>query len=107
MTSGRQPAELVETGLLTNPVHVLDLSFILPLQVLAGVTLWRGKARGYLLAPAILAFVTLMAGSIAFLVVMMVRHGVSSGGAAVAIAMAALAAAAFLLLAWMRRSVRA
>jgi len=35
----RHPATLAETGLWTNPVHVLDLAFLLPAMVLTGVLL--------------------------------------------------------------------
>ncbi|HEU0031964.1 MAG TPA: hypothetical protein VFQ53_15130 [Kofleriaceae bacterium] len=88
---GREPAALVATGLFTNPVHVLDLSFILPLHVLAGVLVWRRRALGAVLAPVVLAFGALMAASIAVLVV-------AEGGTAVAIAMGLVALASIALL---------
>ncbi len=59
-----RPASLAETGLFTNPVHVIDLSFVLPAHVIAGVLLWRGRARGEVLAPVLLAFGVLMSASI-------------------------------------------
>ncbi len=102
---GRDPQELVDTGLFTNPIHVLDLSFILPLHVLAGVWLWRRRANGVALAAVMLAFGILMAGSIGFLVVMMEVAAVSGGGVPVAIAMGAVTLASFGLLAWLLRSV--
>jgi hypothetical protein len=54
MIDGTPGAELRDTGLLTNPVHVLDLAFFLPASMLAGVLLRRGRAWGHCLAPVML-----------------------------------------------------
>jgi hypothetical protein len=83
--TGEPPAELRDTGLLTNPVHVLDLSMILPLHVLAGVLLIRRRPLGAPLAAVMLAFGALMATSIAVLMWM-------SAAGPIAIAMAAVGA---------------
>ena len=40
----------------TNPVHVLDLAFFLPVVFAAGVLLLRRNAWGYTLAPGLLVF---------------------------------------------------
>lgn len=53
--TGKPPQELRETGLLTNPVHVLDLALFLPASVLAGILLSRRAAWGYCLAPTVLS----------------------------------------------------
>jgi len=52
--SGDAPEEVVDAGLLTNPVHVLDMAVLLPAMLLAGVCLMRQRAIGYLLAPVVL-----------------------------------------------------
>ena len=110
--TGEPPAELVATGLFTNPIHVIDLAFILPLHLIAGVALWRGRALGFALAPVLLGFGALMTATIAFLAVLMeVRH-VADGGYPIAVAMSVLAALSLALLAWMlstmlRRDLRA
>ncbi|MDQ3365681.1 MAG: hypothetical protein M3680_09675, partial [Myxococcota bacterium] len=102
---GREPPELVQTGLFTNPIHVIDLSFILPLHILAGVMLWRGRALGWVLGPVVLAFDVLMAGSIGFLVVM-VEQATPGAGYGVAIAMGAVALISLGLLIALLRSPR-
>lgn len=61
---GTHPASLDDTGLITNPVHVMDLAFVLPAHILVGVWLWRRRERGELLAPIVLGFGVLMAASI-------------------------------------------
>jgi hypothetical protein len=101
--TGTPPRELVETGLLTNPIHVLDLSFVLPLHVIAGIALLRGRSIGFVLAPALLAFGGLMAGSIAFLQAFLELRGVTTGGMPIAIAMAGLAVLSIVLLVLMLR----
>jgi hypothetical protein len=53
--SNTPPKALRDTGRITNPVHVLDLSLFLPALAIAGVLLWRRRALGYCLAPVLLA----------------------------------------------------
>ena len=85
------PSEtLVETGLFTNPVHVIDLAFVLPLHVLAGAWLWQHRRVGELLAPIVLAFGLLMSASIGGMMVVM--HVIGAAAAApVTIAMFVIA----------------
>lgn len=97
---GGPPAELVETGLPTNPIHVLDLSFILPLHVIAGLSLWRRRDLGCVLAPALLAFSAMMAASIAFLAL------TSPGGAGVGGVLGTVSATSALLLVLVLRALR-
>lgn len=104
--TGRDPAELVETGLFTNPIHVIDLSFILPLHILAGMMLWRRRPLGYLLAPVVLVFGAFMSASIGLLMIMMESRGVSSGTTPIAIAMACVATATVALTVWMLKTAR-
>ena len=64
VTSGQLPAELRAAGWPMNPVYVLDLGFVLPLLVLAGVRLLRGHPGGIRLAVPLLVFLPLLALSI-------------------------------------------
>ena len=54
------PPSLAETGLLTNPVHVLDLGVVLPAMIVVGVLLRRQRPLGLLLAPVLLVFAVAM-----------------------------------------------
>ncbi|HEY6978647.1 MAG TPA: hypothetical protein VH396_20260, partial [Chitinophagaceae bacterium] len=63
------PHSLVETGLTTNPVQVLDLSVFLPAIFITGVLLLKKKPLGLLLAPVILVFLILMDITIGGLVI--------------------------------------
>ncbi len=72
--SGTVPEALAEAGLVTNPVHVLDLAVFLPAVVLAGVLLVRRRAWGYVLAPALLvAMASLAVGIVSLMAVAAAR----------------------------------
>jgi hypothetical protein len=61
---GNSPDSLNGTTLPTNPVHVLDLSVLLPLAALSGVWLWQRRPWGYLLAGALLTTLTIVGTSV-------------------------------------------
>jgi hypothetical protein len=75
LVHGTVPASVAEAGAATNPVHVIDLSVVLPLHVIAGVSLLRRRPLGFALAPIVLGFGVLMAASIAGLMVVMHHRG--------------------------------
>lgn len=77
MISDRAPASLQAIGLLTNPIHVLDLSIILPGFIITSILLLKKHAFGYLFAPVLLVFATLMDITIAALVVVMEMRGIT------------------------------
>jgi len=60
LLSGAMPQSAAGIGLVTNPVHVLDLGIVLPAFVVGGVALARRRALGYWLAPTMLAFGVVM-----------------------------------------------
>jgi hypothetical protein len=72
--SGEAPESLDRAGLTTNPVHVLDLAFFLPVSMLAGTLLGRGRAWGAVLAPVVLvAMAAIGAGIVALSLVAVAR----------------------------------
>ena len=77
--SGSVPETVAADALLTNPVHVLDYSFYLPLILISGIMLLRRNRIGYFLAPMMLVFELLTDVNIISLsVVTMVRLGTDS-----------------------------
>jgi len=54
LVRGEVPASVVAFGGPTNPVHVLDLAFVLPLCALAAALLWRARAIGAVLGIVLL-----------------------------------------------------
>lgn len=75
------PANLLNTSpanleqLPTNPIHVLDLSIVLPGIFTGGILLIRKKKLGYFLAPIILTFSVLMQLTIGVLMLFLSDHG--------------------------------
>lgn len=69
---GTTPEALEQVGLLTNPVHVLDLAILLPALVTSGLLLARDRPLGYLLAPVMLASTFFLA--LGILSLMIVTH---------------------------------
>ncbi len=59
----------------TNPVHVLDLSIVLPGILISGISLIRNKKVGNLLAPVILSFSMFMELTIGLLMLYLWKHG--------------------------------
>jgi hypothetical protein len=78
LAAGEPPRELKENGLLTNPVHVLDLCFFLPGSVISAILLKKKNSLGYLFAPALTIFCAMMALTISLLVVVMKLNAVAS-----------------------------
>jgi hypothetical protein len=70
------PMSVVETGLFTNGVHVLDLAIILPAIGMTGVLIWKGLSLGFILAPMFLSFFVLMDITIGTLAYVMYRKGI-------------------------------
>ena len=59
LLSNTRPQSLVDMGLPTNPVHILDLSFFLPAGIATGIMLIKKKPLAYTVAPAFLVFLIL------------------------------------------------
>lgn len=77
MINDQAPPSLQAIGLLTNPIHVLDLSLILPGFIVTSILLFKKHAFGYLFAPVLLVFAALMDITIAVLIVVMGQRGAS------------------------------
>lgn len=91
------PQSLIEIGLITNPVHVIDLSVFLPGIFLTGIFLLKKKTIGFILAPVILMFFILMDISIGFLIVLMKLKGIE-GDLTLTFVMSALALFSLMIL---------
>ena len=72
---GTVPAETINAGLVTNPVHVLDLSICLPGIMITGILLLRRHLLGLLLTPVVLSFFILMDLTIAGLMMILKWRG--------------------------------
>jgi hypothetical protein len=59
LLSGRTPQSLLDMGVPTNPVHVLDFAFFLPAAFLTGLWLLRRRPFAFTVAPAFIVFIIL------------------------------------------------
>jgi hypothetical protein len=100
------PQSLIETGLITNPVHVLDLSIFLPGIFIIAVLLLKKRSLGLLLAPVILVFFVLMDITIGGLVIAMKIKGIETGYT-ITLIMSVLAVFSLILLIWYLISINA
>lgn len=99
---GYTPATIVSAGLLTNPVHVIDLSVFLPGTFITGILLFRRHPLSLILAPVLLVFFVLMDATIAvIMIVQFTRLGTANP--IVVVIMAVLALVSGALLSWMLR----
>lgn len=81
LIDGEVPESATEVGSATNPVHVIDLSMMLPLSFLAGVWLLRRRDLGFVFAPVALSALTALAiGILVLAVVANQRDGDAIGG---------------------------
>jgi hypothetical protein len=78
LVRGEPPAELEDAGLITNPVYVLDLAFVLPGILVAGVLLLRNRGPGAVLAPIAASFNVLMTAALIGMMVAMNARGVTA-----------------------------
>jgi len=65
------PKSILENGVLTNPVHVLDISIFLPAFIITAIMLMKKKEIGSLLTPSMLVFGILMSIAIIGMVIVM------------------------------------
>ena len=103
--AGTAPENLFEIGLLTNPVHALDLSVVLPGFIIIGVLLLRKKPLGLLLAPTVLVFMFLMDLTIGGLNIIMRARGLEASYG-ISVVMFVLALVSILLLIKYLRSMK-
>ncbi len=77
--AGQIPARITEAGQLTNPIHVLDLCFLLPAVAIAGILLLRRKPLGFIMAPVLMVTLILIAIEVVTIVFVFYRNGLPLG----------------------------
>jgi hypothetical protein len=70
LVTGHVPRSITAAGLWVNPVHVIDLSLVLPGMMITGIQLVRKKMMGYLFVAPWLVFAALMGASIVATLIM-------------------------------------
>ena len=73
--AGQVPAGAAGAGQFTDPIHMLDLCFLLPALVIAAVLLLRRKDMGFTLAPVLSVVVILISIEVIAMIVAPVAKG--------------------------------
>ena len=105
LVSGTRPRSVSDMNLPTNPVHVLDLAFILPSAVPTGVQLLRRRPFAHTLPPAFLVFLVLTGVPILLTPVVQAAGGAPAAWSIVG-PIGTLTVALSAVLAWLLATVR-
>ena len=99
------PKGIIETGLFTNPVQVIDLSVVLPGFFLTAIFLIKKKPAGLLLVPGVLVFCILMDSTVGWLAFVLNMNGLEAGYS-ITIIMGGLMLLTMVLLIWYLRNMK-
>ena len=102
LLSGHAPKSVTDAGLLTSPVHVLDLAIVLPGFVITAIMLLRRKAVAFILAPALMVFGILMTVAVAGMIGALILKGLATDYVVAAVLVAAAAGFSVLLARYLR-----
>lgn len=106
LVTGQDPAGLADVGLPTNPVHVLDLSFVLPAIFASGWLLWHRRSAGFAFVPVVLGFMVLMGAALGAMAIALYAAHLGTGLALVIVAVIMTGIAATALV-WMLTTMHA
>lgn len=72
------PKDLFESGLFTNPVHVIDIAILIPALIFVGVLLIKKKAVAGILGNTLLSFSIIMNITVGYLAYFMFQNKLTS-----------------------------
>jgi hypothetical protein len=75
LLSGITPQSIIDNGLPTNPVHVLDLSFLLPGLIITGILVLKDNPLGYVITPIFYSYAAMLGLAIIAMVILMAQQG--------------------------------
>jgi NADH:ubiquinone oxidoreductase subunit K len=93
-----------EVGLPVNPIHVLDLVFILPAMIVTSVMLWRRNLLGLFFAVPLMVFAAAMGAAIIGMSIVMRTRGLGHANGVIGLFVVLVALALGLTYACLRRS---
>jgi hypothetical protein len=102
--AGVAPQGLTDVGLPVNPVHVLDLAFVLPAMIVTAWLLWKHHALGVLLTVPLLTFAAAMGAAIIGMSVVMSSRSLAGSGVIIAVFVVLVAIALDLTYLFLRRT---
>jgi hypothetical protein len=105
LLAGKTPQGVLDIGVPTNPVHILDLAFFLPAAFVTGILLLKGKSLGYTLASPFVVFLILTGIPILTTPIVQAQRGEPAGWGVVP-PIGTITAIALALLIWLLSTVR-
>jgi hypothetical protein len=75
LAGGYTPQSILDNGLPTNPVHVLDLSVMLPGLILTGILLLKGKPLGFVITPVFYGYAAMLGLAIIAMIILEMQAG--------------------------------
>lgn len=75
LLDGVTPQSVLDNGLPTNPVHVLDLTFMLPGLVITGILMLKDKPLAYVIAPIFYGYAAMLGLAIIAMVILLSQQG--------------------------------
>ena len=103
LVRGEVPAYVIENNYVINPVHAVDLSFVLPGLIIVSILLFRRHQLGLLLAPVILVFLIILTIALAAMILVVYNRGIEDSAVLVYIFGILALAAGIILLLYLRR----
>jgi len=103
---GTVPASLIEAGLWVNPIHVIDLSMVLPGFIVAGVAALGRRQHGLFWLAPWLVFAALMGSSIIAAMLLMITAGAATSTPAIVIVLIVVAASLLAVWRYLNESTR-
>lgn len=85
LASGTPPHDVREVGLPVNPIHVLDLAFILPAMIVTSVLLWKRNLFGLFFAVPLMTFAAAMGTAIIGMSIVMQTRGLGEANGVIAV----------------------
>jgi hypothetical protein len=75
LQAGITPQSVLDNGLPTNPVHVLDLTFLLPGLVIVGILLLKDHPLTYVITPIFFGYAAMLGLAIIAMVILLTQQG--------------------------------
>ncbi|MEJ2757841.1 MAG: hypothetical protein P8046_05090, partial [Anaerolineales bacterium] len=75
LQAGITPQSVLDNGLPTNPVHVLDLTFLLPGLVIVGILLLKDHPLAYVITPIFFGYAAMLGLAIIAMVILLTQQG--------------------------------
>jgi len=103
LVAGTAPEGVAEIGMPVNPVHVVDLAFLLPLAIVTGVAHWKRRSFGLIFATPLLVFFILMDCAIISMTYFMRARGVTASLGIVPVMIVGILISGALIIAMLRQ----